>query len=448
MPRVVIIGNGIAGITAARNIRKKDSKIEIVVVSKETKYFFSRTALMYVFMGHMKFEHIKPYEDSFWINNRIDLKFGVVSEVDFLEKKVVFEQGEGLTYDDLILAVGSKPNKFGWKGQDILGVQGLYSYQDLLLLEDNVKFAKQAVIVGGGLIGIELAEMLLSRNVEVTFLIRESHFWGNVLSEKESTLIMNHMRKHGIRLMLNSSLSEIKAGSNNRVKEVITDAGEIIPAQIVGLTAGVTPNVDFLQNSELKLDKGIIVNEYLQTNIDHVFAIGDCAQFEKAPEGRRSIEQVWYTGRMMGETVAESIVNDLRKYTPGHWFNSAKFFDIEYQTYGLALPIINEEQSDFYWQHPTDYLAVRIVFNTLSRTFIGINVFGIRMRHHVFDSWLNQRKTIDYVMEHLNDAWFDPEVYKNHFKSIVANFNESCEGKVKLKRKSWMRILNSYKKSV
>ena len=448
MPRVVIIGNGIAGITAARNIRKKDSKIEIVVVSKETKYFFSRTALMYVFMGHMKFEHIKPYEDSFWIKNRIDLKFGVVSEVDFLEKKVVFEQGEGLTYDDLILAVGSKPNKFGWKGQDLLGVQGLYSYQDLLLLEDNVKFAKQAVIVGGGLIGIELAEMLLSRNVEVTFLIRESHFWGNVLSEKESTLIMNHMRKHGIRLKLNSSLSEIKAGSNNRVKEVITDAGEIIPAQIVGLTAGVTPNVDFLQNSELKLDKGIIVNQYLQTNIDHVFAIGDCAQFEKAPEGRRSIEQVWYTGRMMGETVAESIANDLRKYTPGHWFNSTKFFDIEYQTYGIALPIINEEQSDFYWQHPTDNLAVRIVFNTLSRTFIGINVFGIRMRHHVFDSWLIQRKTIDYVMEHLNDAWFDPELYKNHFKSIVANFNELCEGKVELKRRSWMRILNSYKKSV
>ncbi|MGB0402560.1 MAG: NAD(P)/FAD-dependent oxidoreductase [Salibacteraceae bacterium] len=423
MRRIVIIGNGIAGITAARNIRKKDSNVEIVVVSKETKYFFSRTALMYVFMGHMKFEHLKPYEDSFWPKNRIDLKLGVVSRILFTEKKVVFESGDSLAYDDLILALGSKPNKFGWKGQDLDGVQGLYSYQDLLLLEENVQKAKQAVIVGGGLIGVELAEMLLSRNLEVTFLIRESHFWGNVLSNEESDLIMQHMKKHGVQVKLNSSLAEIKADENNRAKEIVTEAGEVIPAQVVGLTAGVSPNVDFLKNCELKVDRGIVVNEYLQTNKDNVYAIGDCAQFEVAPIGRRNIEQVWYTGRMMGESVAETIINQPKKYNPGHWFNSAKFFDIEYQTYGKALPVLNSNQSEFYWQNENKDLAVRMVYEPDSRLFVGINVFGIRMRHNVFDAWLNDHKTVDFVVAHLNDAWFDPELYKSYLPEVQEKFN-------------------------
>ena len=133
MKHVVIIGNGIAGITAARHIRKK-SKHQITVISGETDYFFSRTALMYVYMGHMKFEHTKPYEDWFWKKNRIDLVKDWVIDVDFIQKKLVCQSNQVIVYDDLIFALGSSPNKFGWKGQELQGVQGLYSYQDLELM--------------------------------------------------------------------------------------------------------------------------------------------------------------------------------------------------------------------------------------------------------------------------------------------------------------------------
>jgi len=135
MSHIVIIGNGISGVTAARHIRKQDSETKITIISAETDYFFSRTALMYIYMGHMRFKDTQPYEPYFWKKNRIELKRGFVENIDYKSKSLQFTGGDSMIYDKLILAVGSKPNKFGWPGQDLPGVQGLYSYQDLELLE-------------------------------------------------------------------------------------------------------------------------------------------------------------------------------------------------------------------------------------------------------------------------------------------------------------------------
>jgi NADH dehydrogenase FAD-containing subunit len=135
---VVIIGNGIAGITCARHLRKKDHHARITVISGETPYFFSRTALMYVYMGHMKFEHIKPYEDWFWEKNRFNLVHEWVKKVDFEKKSIVLSNRE-LAYDILVLATGSKPRMFDYPGMDLKGVQGLYSFQDLQRMEKNTE---------------------------------------------------------------------------------------------------------------------------------------------------------------------------------------------------------------------------------------------------------------------------------------------------------------------
>lgn len=225
MEHIVIIGNGIAGVTAARHIRKLSDK-KITIVSAESKYFFSRTALMYVYMGHMKFEHTQPYENLFWKKNRIELAHGYVTKVNTEEKLLQIDGAPSLSYDKLIIATGSKPNKFGWPGQDFDGVQGLYSKQDLELLEENApnnKVCKRAVIVGGGLIGIELAEMLRTRNIPVTFLVRETSFWNGVLPQGESEMINEHIREHHIDLRLGSSLKEIVPDENGRAKSVVIE---------------------------------------------------------------------------------------------------------------------------------------------------------------------------------------------------------------------------------
>ena len=428
LKHIAIIGNGISGVTAARHIRKKAAH-RITLISAETKHFFSRTALMYVYMGHMKYEHIKPYQDSFWSKNSIDLVFDRVTKVDAENKRLIMASSEDLEYDDLIIACGSKPNKFGWKGQDLDGVQGLYSWQDLELMEKNTKGVQRAVIVGGGLIGVEMAEMLLSRGIKVTFLVREKRFWGSVLPKEEGALISRHIASHHVDLRFETELDSIEAGAEGKVSHVITKSGEKIDCQFVGLTAGVSPNIDFLKDSPIELQRGVSVNEYLQTNVPNIYAIGDCAQFHQHPTGRKNIEQVWYTGKMMGETVAQTICGNATKYQPGVWFNSAKFFDIEYQTYGWVWANKKENEEDLYWEDSSGKKCIKLVYEKTSNEFLGINVFGIRFRHQIVDAWIRNKSSINDVIKNISNADFDPEFFQNNFQIIQSSLLTQLEQK-------------------
>lgn len=442
-PHVVIIGNGISGVTCARNLRKMDSSVRITVISGESKYFFSRTALMYVFMGHMKFEHTQPYENHFWDKSRIELKEAWVETVDFAKKSLVFKSGETLPYDTLVIATGSKPNKFGWPGQELKGVQGLYSKQDLELMEENTQSGIQrAVIVGGGLIGIEMAEMLAYKKIPVTFLVRESGFWNNILPKEESELVGRHILEHHVDLRLECELIEILSDASGRVSAVITSKGEKIDCQFVGLTAGVTPNIEFLKNTDLEVDRGVKVDEYFRTNVPDVYAIGDCAEFDKAPApDRRPIEQVWYTGRMHGETLAHNLCHEPVPYRPGVWFNSAKFLDIEYQTYGTVPATWEEGQlKNFYWEHSSGKVSFRMLMD-LEGKVLGVNNFGFRLRHEVMDRAIREKWSGGKVMARLKHANFDPEFFAPYYISIQEAFKAEFGGNFHPSKKTFIQKL-------
>ncbi len=426
MEHIVIIGNGIAGVTAARHIRKLSDK-KITLISAEADHFFSRTALMYVYMGHMRWRDIEPYESWFWEKNRLELKKAYVEKVDTETKTLHFREGDSMKYDKLIIATGSITNYFNWEGQDLKGVQGLVTKKDLEDLEKNApnnKECPRAVIIGGGLIGVEMAEMLRTRKIEVTMLVREPAFWGNVLPLPEAEMISKHIISHGVDLQHDSEIDKILGDNNGNVRAVLTKEGVEIPCTVVGITTGVKPNISFLKDSNIETDKGVLVNRMLETNIQDVFAIGDCAQQRKPIGNRPPIEAVWYTGRMMGEALAQTICGKPFEYNPGNWFNSAKFFDIEYQTYGWVFSESRRRdyEAQFHWKCPSDLRCITISYHKESGEFLGINTFGIRMKHEVFDRWLNEKRSVEYVVQNLKQANFDPEFYKYYEKAIQAEY--------------------------
>jgi hypothetical protein len=182
----------------------------------------------------------------------------------------------------------------------------------------------------------------------------------------------------------------------------------------------------------------------LETNIKDVYAIGDCAEQHDPIGNRRPIEAVWYTGRMMGETLAQTICGNRRQYKPGHWFNSAKFLDIEYQTYGWVFSEKGrpDYETHFHWKQPKENICITVAFHKDTKEFLGINTFGIRMRHEIFDRWLTEKRDINYILRHLKDANFDPEFYKTYEADILNHYNNLFNTNLTPEKKSWKRIFS------
>ena len=415
--RAAIIGNGIAGVTAARAIRRRDPDARITLISGESDHPFSRPALMYLYMGELGWPELKPWPDDLWRRERIDLVRGWVTGIDLERRRLTLDGSSGLGFDRLVLATGSRPNRFGWPGQDLAGVGGMVSLADLAMLEGLSGGLDRAAVVGGGLIGVELAEMLASRGAGVSLIVRESHYWNNVLPNAEATLVDAVIRDHGIDLRLETELREIVDDGTGRACAVVDSAGVRTDVGYVGLTAGVSPNTSVCAGTSIPTGRGILVDRQLKTRAEGVWAAGDCAEIV-TPEGERNIIQaVWYSGRFQGEVAGANVCGEAVDYEPGVWFNSAKFFDLEYQVYGTVPSATAPKQLDsLYWQHDDGRHACRVVVD--GDRVVGFNLVGIRFRHRVCERWIQEERSPDFVLSHLREACFDPELYRRWDKVI------------------------------
>lgn len=422
MSRTVIIGNGIAGSTCARWLRKL-CEDEIILISDESDAFFSRTGMMYVYMGHLRWMDLEPYEPWFWKKNRIQCVLDRANAFDFRQKTIQLEKGTLLGYDRLVLALGSLPNRLEIPGAHLDGVTGFYHKQDLDYIERISPSVKQAVVVGGGLIGIELAEMFHSRNIEVRMLVREKAYWNAVLPHEEAQMISRHIRQKGIHLELETNLQAFH-GQNGVVESVTSDQGIRWPCQLVGLAIGVRPNIDLCKQTDLETDRGILVDDFLQTNLPNVYAIGDCAQLRNPANGRKPVEAIWYAGRKMGECLAGHLAGQNQTYSPGIWFNSAKFLDIEYQVYGWVPKQFDHQTDALYWEHANGQKSIRIVFDTSSKAVLGFNLMGIRFRQEVCEKWISTATSLKDVLGSIRLAFFDPEFYPDYAKDLYGCYTK------------------------
>ncbi|MBF9220566.1 NAD(P)/FAD-dependent oxidoreductase [Hymenobacter ruricola] len=421
---LVIVGNGITGVSCALAVRRLRPDARITLVSAESAHHYSRTALMYVYMGHLRLSDIKPYEDWFWDENRLGLVHATATALNTRENRLTLDNGTTLAYDQLLLATGSQSTRYGWPGQHLAGVQSLYGLPDLAAMARDTHAITRGVVVGGGLIGAELAEMLHSRGIEAVVLVRDARYWASVLPPEEANLVDAQFEANQIQVRYRTELGEILGDAQGRVRAVRTTAGEEIPCQWVGLATGVAPNLALANTADVETDRGILVDEYLRTSVPNVYAAGDCAQHRRPAAGEVAIEQLWYTGRMQGETVAHTLCGQPTPYRRGVWFNSAKFFNLEYQTYGQAPAQPGAELSSFYWEHPAGRAALRIYFRAASpQAVVGFNALGLRLRQAVCEAWIRQRAPVATVLAQLGAANFDPEFFPQHEQAIVAAFN-------------------------
>ena len=408
---IVLLGNGITGASAALRLRELLPDARITMVSGESTHPWSRPALMYVALGQLGYRETKLHEDQVWRRARIELVRGWVDRLDPSARRLGLVDGRELDYDALLLATGAKAARHGWPGQDLEGVQGFVTLMDLERLSRNLEGARRAVVVGGGLIGIELAEVLHDRGLDVTMLVREDRYWGNVLPHEEGALVGEELARWGIGLRLGTELAELVDDGAGRVRAARTGAGDELSCELVGLTAGVVPNAALAAAAGLPVRRGVRVDASLRTPVDGIWAAGDCAELTDG-DGPGLVQQVWYTGKAQGEAAAASIAaaltgGEARAYAPGTWYNSAKFLDLEYQVYGDVAPDGDDPagQRQVVWREGRRLLRLAHRDGVLE----GVACLGLRLRHLVCEAWLHERRDVPWVLERLDEAVFDPE---------------------------------------
>jgi NADPH-dependent 2,4-dienoyl-CoA reductase/sulfur reductase-like enzyme len=413
----VIVGNGVAGIEAAMALRRGDACARISIVSAESDHFFSRPALMYVFAGQMRLQDTEPHDRGFYARMGFERVRAVASGVDLAERTLLLGDGRRLGYDKLLIACGSKARKPPWPGSDGPGVHSYVTLGDHEGLDREAKKGQRAVIIGGGLIGIEVAEILHHRGLHVTFVIRDDWYFPVALDANESALVAGHMRAQGIDVRLKQAVSAIERSTTGAVTGVRLDDGSVLAADLVAVAIGVVPNTAWLEGSAIarSTSGAIEVDDALRTADPHVFAAGDCANVTWA-DGTRRPEQLWYTARDQGRIAAAAMAGESATYRRGPWYNSAKFFDIEWTTAGDVPSFVGMDGGKvapapdlrtWFQTGPGSGVSQRIVCR--GEKVVGFNFLGSRFDQEPLLGWIAEGRSLDYVLAHLAEAQFDEE---------------------------------------
>ena len=442
----VIIGNGIAGTEAALTIRHREPDWDITVVSEEADHLFSRTAMMYVLCGQLSHRNIEPYERDLYERLRLHRVRGRATRIDVDARRVELAGGlEPLTYDRLVIACGSRPRPGPWPGSDLDGIGSFVALQDMEWLEREVHggpaterppradehlrattddspyrgrpvvaerrghTARTAVVVGGGLIGIEVAEIAAKAGVETHFLIMEDWYWPLAINQAESAWVAHVMEEEGVHVHLQTEVEEWLDDGQRAVRGVRTKAGDEIACDVAVVAIGVIPNTGWLADSAIDLDerfRGITVDAGLATSAPDVFAAGDCATVTWA-NGMVRPEQLWYTSRDQGRAVGRAALGDEVRYARSTPYNAAKFMDVEYTTAGLVGAGLDGEEEWYHEETSPERSTTRIVHQ--QGRVVGFNLLGRRWNHEHLVRWIDERRSLDYVLDHLQEAQYDAE---------------------------------------
>lgn len=278
MTRHVIIGLGVAGAEAAEEIRRRDPDGEITILNGEGTPFYFRPALSWLLKGKIGANEIyaRPMD---WARKR---NLTVIAEkavsANVTSKTVTTGSGHKISYDKLLIATGAQAVKPAWAGVDLRGVFTSRALGDTLAIAEHVKNvgAKTAVVVGGGILGVELAEIFHHMGLYATLVIRETRILRLLFDKTASSIVTGRMESAGVKIVARSNVRSI-TGNDGCVSGVELESGENLACDIVAVAVGSTPDAGFLQGSGLTQDGRLIVNDRLETTAQDVYSAGDVA---------------------------------------------------------------------------------------------------------------------------------------------------------------------------
>jgi NAD(P)H-nitrite reductase large subunit len=343
MVKYVIVGASAAGIAAVETIRKVDPAGTITVITEEECAHYSRPMISDLVSGKADLQKMKCKADSFWKENNAEARIGKKAvSLNLIDKIVSLDDGEKIGYEKLLLATGGKPFVPKMEGQDKDGVFTFTSLSDAQTLASKIDsiHAKNAVVIGAGLIGISVTEALVKRGIKVTVVELQEKILSLLLDEKASDIVEGIIRKAGVNFAKGQSVQKIigKPGNDSAVGGVILTKGDLVPCDLVIVAIGVIPRTELVSGTAVKINRGIVVDDFMQTNIPDVYASGDVAEAYDFILNQNRLLPLWPLAVLEGRIAGYNMAGTKTSYEGGTNMSSLKYFGIPIVSIGLANP--------------------------------------------------------------------------------------------------------------
>lgn len=359
--RYIIIGGSVAGLSAAKTIRENDSSGDITVISGEKSRPYYRPLLPMLIAGHRSVDEIHYAKDPLEGKN-IASVLGTAVGVDTKKREVLLASGERLSFDSLLIATGGAALKPPIPGIDGKGVYPLRSIANALQIRDAAAAATSAAVIGGGLVGIKAALALREQGTssgraprEVTVIEMLPEILNGRLDRRGAAIVREAIERKGVTILTGQAVSGIMR-TQSAVSGVKARSGRVIKADLVVVAAGVKPNVEYLKLSGIGTNKGVLVNESLETNVPGIYAAGDVAEGRDLLTGAKAVSGLWSNALEMGRAAGMNMAGGNVKY-PGFLsvMNAAEIAGIPFISVGLIEPkggryeTVSREDENCYW---------------------------------------------------------------------------------------------------
>jgi len=317
MTRYVIIGGGIAGTTAAEEIRKRDTEGEITIIDAEGHPCYSRVLLSHYAKGKIERERLFLKKPSWYKEKNIELMSGVtVTKIDPINTFVLTSEDRELPYDKLLITTGGELRLLP---EDKRGVSYLRTLDDadhLLQLISEIKERpedeRRGIVMGAGFIGVEYINIFAEHDIPTTALIRSGGFWSKNIAKHSQKVIIDHVKNQGVEVLVNTSYQTM-LGETDFAGLRLKD-GQEIAAQILGVGIGLQYSHEIFTQAGLETAEGVIANEYLETNLENIYVAGDVAEFSDVIVGRRVRIGTWMNALMQARAVAKTMTGERTEY--------------------------------------------------------------------------------------------------------------------------------------
>ena len=310
----LLVGGGIAALSAAEAIRRADASAKLVMVCQEDHGFYSRPGLAYLLSGALPEKQLMLRDRGELADLDLDLRIDQVVGLDTASHVARLAGGGSISYDRTLIATGASALVADFPGATLDGVVRLDGLDDARDLIARAKRAKTAVVVGGGPTAIELADGLRARGLAVHYLMRGPRYWASVLDPLESQTIADALVHAGVEIHPQTRVARAIGDDRGRVIAVETDRGDELRCDLVAVAIGVAPNLGLARAAGLAIDRGIVVDEYLRTSAPDVFAAGDVAQIRDPATGAAHLEVLWSSALRSGRAAGRGMAGVLKPY--------------------------------------------------------------------------------------------------------------------------------------